>query len=201
MKWNDNIRDNKNALLHSLNFRLGGLKKIASAACFKTRLAVANGIFMSKLTFMIPLWAGCSDYLVKALQVSQNNAARFVTRHGKSVSVKQLLKECGWRSVKQEIFYHSVLLVHKILLHQSPSYLHSQITADGNYQYGTRAASVSSIRQSQSFRTNLTLCKDSFRWSAVASYEQLPQNLREMENICAFKKNLNLWVKENISPM
>ena len=49
------IRDNKNSLLYGLSQRLEGLKKISKPASFKASLTVANGIFMSKLTFMIPL--------------------------------------------------------------------------------------------------------------------------------------------------
>ena len=108
MKWTEYIRDNKNSLLYGLSQRLGGLKKISKPASFNARLTVANGIFMSKLTFMIPLWAGCQDYLIHALQVIQNKAARSVTKHGMSVPVRQLLRECGWRSVRQEMYYHTV---------------------------------------------------------------------------------------------
>ena len=91
MKWTEYVRDNENSLLHGLNQRLGGLKKISKTASFKARLTVANGIFMSKLIFMISLWAGCQEFLIDALQVCQNKAARAVTKHGKSTPVMQLL--------------------------------------------------------------------------------------------------------------
>ena len=198
MKWLDHVRNNRSSVLQSLNKRHGALKKIASVASFKSRLTIANGIFMSKLVFMIPLWAGCSDYLVKALQICQNDAARTVTKHGRYVPVQKILKECGWRSVKQEMVYHSVLMIHKILIQKSPSYLHSRLTADGSYYYRTRQADTSSIRQSSSFQTSLSLCKDSFRWRGVSHYEQLPHTLREIGNIGLFKKKLDCWVKENI---
>ena len=195
LKWNDHIRDNGNSMLYSLNHRHGALKQIAKAAAFKTRLTIANGIFMSKLTFMISLWAGSADFLIKSLQVCQNSVARTVTRHGRSVSVKQILKECGWRSVKQEIFYHTALMIHKILLQKSPSYLYDQLTADGTYGYVTRRACSSSIRQSKSFTTNLSLCKNSFRWRGVSCYEQLPSSLRAIESINHFKKELDCWLE------
>ena len=104
MKWVEHVRDSKFSVLQSLSLRHRALKTIASVASFKSRLSVANGIFMSKLTFNIPLWSGCSDYLVNALQVSQNAAARTVTKHDKSVSISKILSECGWRSVRQEMF-------------------------------------------------------------------------------------------------
>ena len=147
---------------------------------------------------MIPLWAGCPEYLKNALQICQNHAARIVTKHERFTPVKQLLNECGWRSVRQEMYYHTTLMVHKIIVQKSPQYLFSQLTADGCYSYQTRSSSVSSIRRSVSFNTNLTLCSDSFKWRGTACYENLPESLRRIQNIKQFKKKLDSWVKENV---
>ena len=97
MKWTEYIRNNDNSLLHCLNQRLGALKKVSRSASFQARLTVANGIFMSKLIFMIALWSGCQEFLINSLQVCQNKAARVVTKRDFSTPIKQLLKECGWR--------------------------------------------------------------------------------------------------------
>ena len=133
---------------------------------------------MSKMIFMIPLWAGCQEFLINALQVIQNKAARNVTKHDMSTPVQQLLKECGWRSVRQEIHYHIILQVHKTLVQRNPMYLYSKLTADGSYAYRTRQNSTISIRQSQAFKTKLTFCKESFWWRGTAWYENLPWDLR-----------------------
>ena len=105
MKWTEYIRNNDNSLLHCLNKRLGALKMISKSASFKARLLVANGIFMSKLIFMIPLWAGCQGFIIDALQVCQNKVARIVTRRSLDTPVLQLLRVCGWRSVRREMYY------------------------------------------------------------------------------------------------
>ena len=153
---------------------------------------------MSKLIFMIPLWAGCQGFLINALQVCQNKAARSVTKHDMSIPVQQLLKECGWRSVRQEMQYHTILQVHKTLVQKNPVYLHSKLTADGSYAYRTRKTSTSSIRQSQAFKTKLSLCKDSFRWRGAALYESLPWELRGQQKMGIFKKKLDIWVRNNV---
>ena len=198
MKWVEHLQNNKNSVIQSLNGRLSALRKVTKYASFKARLAIANGIFMSKLIYMIPVWAGCPEYLKNALQVCQNNAARIVTKHDRSVSVKNLLKECGWRSVRQEMYYHTVLLVHKIILQKTPQYLYSRLTADGSYNYTTRSSSTSSIRRCKSFNTSLALCKDSFKWRGVDWYEALPLSLRSVHNVATFKLNLKSWIKINI---
>ena len=44
-----------------------------------TKLQEANGIFISKLCYLIQLLGGCADYLLHALQILQNRAVR--TQH------------------------------------------------------------------------------------------------------------------------
>ena len=171
---------------------------VSKLASFKARLTVANGIFMSKLIYMIPLWSGCPDYLTNALQICQNKAARIVTRAGKYTHISQLLKQCGWRSVRQEMAYHTILTLHNIFLHKQPLYLYRRLTADGPYPYSTRRASSSSIRQSTSFKTNLDLCKQSFRWRGAALYEKIPASIRVLANMEKVKKALDTWVKQMV---
>ena len=198
MKWTEYLRNNNNSLLHCLNARLGALKKISGSASFKARLLVANGIFMSKLIFMIPLWAGCPGFIIDALQVCQNKAARVVTRRGMDTPVSQLLKECGWRSVRQEMYYHTVLQVHKTLGTGAPAYLYEKLTLGGHYPRDTRQARNSSIRFGPTFSTRLELTRNSFRWRGAAWYEALPIGLRKEQKLINFKKDLNTWVKLNI---
>ena len=72
LKWAEHLRDNSENLIRSLNTRLGALKKNQKIASFKNRKMIANGIFMSKLTYLIALWGGCGAVLKKSLQMIQN---------------------------------------------------------------------------------------------------------------------------------
>ena len=51
--------------------------------------------------YLIPLWVGCEDYLVRVLQVIQNKAARSITKLSIFTPTKTLLKTCQWMSVQQ----------------------------------------------------------------------------------------------------
>ena len=125
--------------MKSLNTRLGAIEKIKNLATFKNRKMVAEGIFMRKLSYLIALWGGCGAVLKKSLQIIQNKVARAVTRLNWSTPAGELLHQCGWLSVNQLIFYHSVLLVFKVKLGQTPRYLHSMHNS-WSYQYRTRQA-------------------------------------------------------------
>ena len=78
--------------MKQLNSRINGLKKIASNSTFNTRLMVANGVIMSKLVYLITVWGGAQQYLVKALQVQQLTADRTVCGfYSRGWSKKKLL--------------------------------------------------------------------------------------------------------------
>ena len=188
--------NNKDNLMKSLNTRLGAIKKIKNLASFKNRKMIAEGIFMSKLSYLIALWGGCGAGLKKSLQLIQNKVARAVTRLSWSTPARDLLHQCGWLSVNQLIFYHSVLLVFKVKLAQTPKHLHSMHNS-WSYQYRTRQAESGLIQQAGKPRLEIT--KDSFRWRAATQYNQLPAELRKCETLVTFKKDVKTWIKNNVS--
>ena len=120
LKWNEYLLHNEKSLIKQLIPRLNALKIITKIASFEVRLMIANGIFCSKLIFQISLWGGTEVNLLEALQVIQNKAARSVCKGDKYTAVVDLLRQCGWLSVKQLVFFHSVVLVYKTLLTTYP---------------------------------------------------------------------------------
>ena len=96
LKWTEHILNNKESLVKSLTKRLNGLQKISKIASFKNRKMIADGIFMSKLIYLMPLWGGCEKYLLQSVQVIQNKAARAGTRLDKNTSTEKLLNQCNW---------------------------------------------------------------------------------------------------------
>ena len=144
MKWSEHLQDNEENLMKSLSSRLGALKLLGRVTSFKNRKMIADGILISKLSYLIALWGGCSSFLMKSLQIIQNKAARVVTKLDWSTPTGELLKQCGWLSVHQMAVYHSVLLVFKVMQTESPAYLHSMFNT--KHQYRTRQAQSGVIR-------------------------------------------------------
>ena len=86
--------DNENALIKTLNQRIGTIKKLGKFSSFKTRKIITNGIYL------MPAWLGCEEYLVDALQVCQNKAARLVTKLDR-FTLHQDPLEAVWLAVSQ----------------------------------------------------------------------------------------------------
>ena len=177
-------------MLRSLNTRIGALKILGRVANFRTRKMVANGIFMSKLIYLITLWGGSAKYMIVALQKAQNRAARVVTKLDWHTPTLELLKQSGWLSVHQLAVYHSVVLVYKVIQNNSPKFLYSMFSAEYNYE--TRQARDGILRHTRDLDLGLTA--SSFRWRAARSFDNLPLEIRKIETVQMFKKAAKAWI-------
>ena len=196
LKWTDYIQNNEKSLIKQLNSRLNALKMISYVASFKVRLMIANGVFCSKLIFQISLWGGTEEFLLNSLQIVQNKAARFVARRGIYTPVADLLKQCGWLSVRQLVFYHSVMQIYKTIFTTYPQYINSKLS--NQFPYNTRLAQSDSVRMGADFQSKLELTEKSFMNRATISYNLLPPELRRTPKLETFKEKLKVWVQENV---
>ena len=193
LKWNQHLTDNKSSLVNQLTSRINGLKKISSSAGFSTRLMVANGAVLSKLVYLITLWGGAQLYLLKALQVQQLNAARTVCGfHSWGWSRRRLLKRVGWLSVRQLIFFHTVLQAHKTLISGAPAPLSAALNTDHTYPYRTRSATSSNIKLGEGYKSTST-----FKYRAKVSYNSVPSQVKA-GSLTTVKSKLKQWTLENV---
>ena len=93
LKFAEHCRDNENSLFKRIIPRVNALKKLSVKASFKTRLMVANATIMSIMVYMIPVWGGTEESIIKAAQVIQNRVARIVTKLSWFTPHRILLKQ------------------------------------------------------------------------------------------------------------
>ena len=205
MRWKEHIMTNEDSLIKSLNKRQAAIKKISSLASFKSRKMIANGIFMSKLIYLMPVWAGCEDYLANALQVMQNKVARSVTKRNIFTPVKTLMKECGWLTVRQLMVFHSVVQLHKTVKSQNPEYLYRRVSTQlslldqgRNYYYDTRQHASGALRQLPGVEARLDLSQRSWCWRASSAYYNVPASIKTEPKLDEFRNKLKTWVKETV---
>ena len=190
LEWNAHIRDNKSSLMSQLSNRINGLRKVSINASFHTKLMIANGVVMSKLTYLITLWGGASQYLIDGLQVQQLAAARIVCGFGSwRWSRRQLLCKVGWLSVKQLVVYHTVLQAHKTIVTGLPRPLFHELSRE--YPRMTRSESAGLIRQ-QSGASRKT-----FKYRATKLYNSVPLDVRT-GSVATVKAKLKRWILENV---
>ena len=152
---------------------------------------IGNGICMSKMVYLIQLWGGCSNFLIKILQKLQNKAARIITKSEWNTKIETLLNQCGWLSIRQLVSYHSILQVYKTKLNRKPEYFYKKFSK--TFPYRTRFAAESRIKQDE--LVNSELGKSNFTYRAVFAWNELPTEIRQITKIGEFKKKLKQWIK------
>ena len=197
LKWTEYIQNHDNSLIKQLSARVSALKLVSKFSTFKVRLMVANGIFISKLIFQISLWGGAAEYLLDSLQIVQNKAARFVTRRGIYTPRSELLKHCGWLSVRQLVIYHSVILIHKTILTKAPRYIYDKLSSE--FPYNTRLAESEALRMGPEFQAKLEITRRSFMHRGTSYYNLLPADLRKVRKLEDFKVKVKTWVADNFN--
>ena len=130
MKWSEMILGNTKSLIKSLQTRTNAIAIICRIAPFKVRKMVAEGIWMSKLCYLIAVWGGTEEYLLGALQVMQNRVARYICNRGERYSGRKALAEVGWLPVRELVKYHSLLQAKKNMEMGAPSYLHHKLAGE-----------------------------------------------------------------------
>ena len=184
------------SLVSQLNTRLNALRKLSFCGSFKTRLMIANGIFISKLIYMIPLWGGCEKYLIKCLQVIQNSAARTVTRRNIFTPVEELLRMCNWLSVSQLVVYHTLKLVFNTRQSGKPEYLADMFSDD--FPYRTRFAEQGNIKVLGHGEPGLEMTRKSFKHRGMCDWNRLPTMIKTEEDPKKFKSLLLTWIRNNV---
>ena len=193
--WKLMIRDGKNSVICQLNGRLNAMKKLRNAD-FKTKLSVSTGLIQSKIQYLLPLFGGAPEYLINCIQVKQLQAARFVCGYNSYYwSTTKLLKKCGWLSVRQQEFYATSLLAHKIVSTGVPRNLYSAMVVP--HIRNTRAAATGVIRYGGKYGGEMDLTGNRFKYWAQKYYSSIPASVNNM-SLQASKTRLKKFTAANI---
>ena len=96
----------------------------------------------------------------------------------------------GWLSVKQLVYYHTVLQVCKTLKSGVPRALYLALSDE--YPRNTRNAARGQIRNSETFTSTAT-----FKYRAMQWYNSVPADVRT-GSISTVKKKLKKWISTSI---
>ena len=183
---------NEKSFKKQLTTRIYGLSLVSKSANFKTKLMVGNAIVISKISYLIQLWGGTHDYLIKALQVTMNRAARLITGQSWFTPTTVLLRKCQWLSVKQLVAYHTLLTVHSTINTQKPAYLHNKMCPV------TEQHTRQIVKFDDRFTGRSEKTKSSFYYRGVMLFNRLPAEIQGIQSKEGFKRKMKKWVLMNI---
>ena len=181
------------SLLNSLNLKNNALSRISKIADFKTRKMIAGGLIMSTVSYIIQVYGSCSGYLLQALQVQQNFAARYTCKLPFFTPTQTLLNQCGWLSIRQLVAYHSLILLHKVIVNKTPQYIYSRLKFN---ERDSRTSDNMMLVENRRYKT--ATASRSFLPRTIKDWNKLPIDIRSTENHVFFKKQVKIFIKDNI---
>ena len=183
LKWHSHI----NEVLKKLKSRVNVLEHLKFTLPYELRKVIVEGIFISILSYCLPVFGGLDNANLNALQVLQNKAARIVTHAGSRIPRKQMFDVLQWMTVRQLIFYHSALSTYRIRQSREPEYL------------GTFMSRVNSRGNIVIPNTTLMLARKSYCYRASHEWNDIPNSIRAAHTIFSFKVQLRRWILDNVN--
>ena len=79
LNWTAHLSTGEKPLISTVKSKIGALNSIKKELPMSARLTLANGIILSRIQYMIPVWGGIPRSKIKQIQTLLNMTARFVT--------------------------------------------------------------------------------------------------------------------------
>ena len=179
--WKSHLETGKRAVLPIIRKQLGSLQQLGKQLPQTTRKTLAEGMLLSKFSYLIAQWGGASSNYITSAQRLQNKIGRWVTGANRKTKTISILENCGWLSIKELTSYHSLIQLWKLLRIHKPSNMANKFSLDEDNIVSTTAPRLL-------FTTN------GFRWRTTTTWNQLPEDLRTTLSLPVFKRRIKTWI-------
>ena len=171
--WQQHLETGEKPVFKTLRSTLGALTHLSKYMSTKCRLLLANGLFLSKLLYLLPMWGGLKNKDMKTVQVLLNKCARMVLGVGRKTRTRALMIGCNWLYVKELIEYHSTIQLFKTVNTGKPTNLRNKIQVLPDKKITAQNACLKTAGKSFRFRT-------------IRTWNELPVELTNIEKLSVF---------------
>ena len=103
MSWKAHLESEKKELLPQCRSLLGLLRHRSNLIPRSARRNLVNGLLLSKLRYLMPLWGSVSESLLNKAQILLNTAARWITGLGRKTKIRTLMEAAGWTTIREQV--------------------------------------------------------------------------------------------------
>ena len=175
------------AICQSCYIHLRNIGKIRQYLTTEATEKLICAFISSKLDYHNSLLFGLPKYIIRRLQLIQNNAARIVSRSSKYDNISPVLFKLHWLPVEYRVKYKIILLTFKSLNRLAPVYL-MELLQPYIPSRDLRSGSMNRLVEPQP-RT-VKYGDRAFSICAPRLWNSLPNDLRCCTSLDSFKKDL-----------
>ena len=179
--WSHHLHTGEKPLLAACRSTLGAITHISHSLPTASRLLLANGLLISRILYLLPMWGGLNRREAKRIQVLLNKCARMVLGKSRRTRTRTLMVACKWLYFLELVKYHSLLIMWKLVHLNVPSHLRSKIV-------------VTQDNLIESTEGRIQTSRMSFRWRTIEDWNDLNTDLRLEDSLRLFKLNLKKYI-------
>ena len=188
MTLNSHLETGSKSLLPSLRKNLGALRSLGEKIPQGSRNTMARGLILSRISYLISIWGGSTENLIRKAQIVQNAAARWVLGCGKKTRISTLIDRTGWYTIREMEKISSSTQIWKMLYNMTPRRLTEKISFD----IDTKLITITEPR--------ISFTKQNFIHRASQDWNLIPDHMRQIKNLSSFKRQFKNWVKDQREP-
>lgn len=188
-----NFKSHNNYICKKISKKIYFFSKIRNKISLENAINIYNTIIKPHFEYCSSILFLSSREMLSKLQKLQNKGMRITLKVGRYTQINFMLETLKWLSVHQKILFNVFVIVFKLKLNLYPDYLCSRLVYNGDiHNYNLR--NISNFRLNF-FRNEKT--KNMLLYKGLNLFNNLPNELKQENNINLFKRNLLPYVKEN----
>ena len=175
-------------MCQSVHYHLMNINRIRDFLDINSTKAIVHALVTSRMDYCNSLLSSLPAKTIRPLQITQNNAAREVSKSKKSDRITPILKSLHWLPVARRIEFKLACLIYKCLHGQAPDYLSSLLNV---YTPPRQLRSSRSIQLTNHHLVSRTKFSDrAFSNSAPKIWNSLSSTTRNSLTFGSFRTNL-----------
>jgi len=187
-----NFREHIGYIIKKISKKVNFLFRIGDSVSPLTRTIIYKSIVAPHFDYCSTIFLSIGETELDLLQKAQNRAMRAIIRCSKFTPIKQMLNALYFVNVRQRIVLNTLIFVHKMKLKLSPSYLAESLKLVGEiHTYNTRQRGNIHIT-----KRNQTTSQHTLMYSGFKIYNELPKNIKSIDNVNTFRREAKKYVKE-----
>jgi hypothetical protein len=182
-------------VLSKAGTKIGFLGRKGKSLSKRTKNLIYNSIVAPHFDYCASVMWSANEQQIEKLQVLQNQAMRIILNCKKSTPRTELLKRLNWLNIKQKLALNILVLVKKMINGEVPSYLSNEIHyVRGVHEHNTRTNENLYIPTVKS-----KMCEKSIMQSGFQLYNDLPTDIKNINETSSFKNMCKLYLMNELS--
>ena len=143
------------------------------------------------MDFCSIVWSNSNKTLIVRISKIQKATARWILMSRFDSHSAPLFKQLGWLTFEKRCQFHIAVLVYKGLHKLVPSYITDLIEITNPSNYNLRSVTNKNILY---IKPKTNFLKQSFSYSCIKTWNDLPVKLRNSKSLTTFKKSMKAYL-------